>query len=172
MFHACSRTGINHLRTITIELLLLFNMKCCLLVHCLKHPPQVTTCYVILYTSSVNLYGYCGDHMVLTRHQSVSLARFHGFLSNKQSQDSDVKDDRFKQPLSNNATFLIPFWCLFLFFSDKYLPGHRRHPLPLTTMAQFGGQKNPPWATQFAATAVSQPGHSGQSLDLNSLHCK
>ncbi|XP_043912093.1 cell division cycle and apoptosis regulator protein 1 [Protopterus annectens] len=24
-------------------------------------------------------------------------------------------------------------------------------------MAQFGGQKNPPWATQFAATAVSQP---------------
>lgn len=39
-------------------------------------------------------------------------------------------------------------------------------------MAQFGGQKNPPWATQFAATAVSQPGHSGQSLDLNSLHCK
>lgn len=37
-------------------------------------------------------------------------------------------------------------------------------------MAQFGGQKNPPWATQFAATAVSQPGHSGQSLDLNSLH--
>ena len=39
-------------------------------------------------------------------------------------------------------------------------------------MAQFGGQKNPPWATQFAATAVSQPGHSGQSIDLNSLHCK
>lgn len=39
-------------------------------------------------------------------------------------------------------------------------------------MAQFGGQKNPPWATQFAATAVSQPGHSGQSLDLNSLHCE
>ncbi|KAK2896512.1 hypothetical protein QQF64_005989 [Cirrhinus molitorella] len=38
-------------------------------------------------------------------------------------------------------------------------------------MAQFGGQKNPPWAAQFAATAVSQPGHSGQSLDLNSLHC-
>ncbi|KAK1905985.1 Cell division cycle and apoptosis regulator protein 1 [Dissostichus eleginoides] len=37
-------------------------------------------------------------------------------------------------------------------------------------MAQFGGQKNPPWATQFAATAVSQPGHSGQPLDLNSLH--
>uniref|UniRef100_A0A8B9LDK9 Cell division cycle and apoptosis regulator protein 1 n=1 Tax=Astyanax mexicanus TaxID=7994 RepID=A0A8B9LDK9_ASTMX len=37
-------------------------------------------------------------------------------------------------------------------------------------MAQFGGQKNPPWAAQFAATAVSQPGHSGQSLDLNSLH--
>ncbi|XP_056147667.1 cell division cycle and apoptosis regulator protein 1 isoform X2 [Lampris incognitus] len=37
-------------------------------------------------------------------------------------------------------------------------------------MAQFGGQKNPPWATQFAATAVSQPGHSGQSLDLSSLH--
>uniref|UniRef100_A0A3B4A6A0 Cell division cycle and apoptosis regulator protein 1 n=1 Tax=Periophthalmus magnuspinnatus TaxID=409849 RepID=A0A3B4A6A0_9GOBI len=36
-------------------------------------------------------------------------------------------------------------------------------------MAQFGGQKNPPWATQFAATAVSQPGHSGQSLDLNTL---
>lgn len=25
-------------------------------------------------------------------------------------------------------------------------------------MAQFGGQKNPPWATQFTATAVSQPG--------------
>uniref|UniRef100_A0A8C9NFG7 Uncharacterized protein n=1 Tax=Serinus canaria TaxID=9135 RepID=A0A8C9NFG7_SERCA len=24
-------------------------------------------------------------------------------------------------------------------------------------MAQFGGQKNPPWATQFTATAVSQP---------------
>lgn len=39
-------------------------------------------------------------------------------------------------------------------------------------MAQFGGQKNPPWAAQFAATAVSQPGHSGQSIDLNSLHCK
>ncbi len=39
-------------------------------------------------------------------------------------------------------------------------------------MAQFGGQKNPPWATQFATTAVSQPGHSGQSLDLNSLHCE
>lgn len=39
-------------------------------------------------------------------------------------------------------------------------------------MAQFGGQKNPPWATQFAATAVSQPGHSGQSLDLSSLHCE
>lgn len=39
-------------------------------------------------------------------------------------------------------------------------------------MAQFGGQKNPPWATQFAGPAVSQPGHSGQSLDLNSLHCK
>lgn len=39
-------------------------------------------------------------------------------------------------------------------------------------MAQFGGQKNPPWAAQFAATAVSQPGHSAQSLDLNSLHCK
>lgn len=39
-------------------------------------------------------------------------------------------------------------------------------------MAQFGGQKNPPWATQFAPTAVSQPGHSGQSLDLNSLHCE
>ncbi|XP_023678342.1 cell division cycle and apoptosis regulator protein 1 [Paramormyrops kingsleyae] len=37
-------------------------------------------------------------------------------------------------------------------------------------MAQFGGQKNPPWAAQFAATAVSQPGHSGQPLDLNSLH--
>ncbi|XP_076830454.1 cell division cycle and apoptosis regulator protein 1 [Brachyhypopomus gauderio] len=37
-------------------------------------------------------------------------------------------------------------------------------------MAQFGGQKNPPWAAQFAATAVSQPGHSQQSLDLNSLH--
>uniref|UniRef100_A0A672L9Z6 Cell division cycle and apoptosis regulator protein 1 n=1 Tax=Sinocyclocheilus grahami TaxID=75366 RepID=A0A672L9Z6_SINGR len=37
-------------------------------------------------------------------------------------------------------------------------------------MAQFGGQKNPPWAAQFATTAVSQPGHSGQSLDLNSLH--
>ncbi|XP_038148900.1 cell division cycle and apoptosis regulator protein 1 isoform X2 [Cyprinodon tularosa] len=37
-------------------------------------------------------------------------------------------------------------------------------------MAQFGGQKNPPWANQFAATSVSQPGHSGQSLDLNSLH--
>nr|XP_009305515.1 cell division cycle and apoptosis regulator protein 1 isoform X3 [Danio rerio] len=37
-------------------------------------------------------------------------------------------------------------------------------------MAQFGGQKNPPWAAQFAATAVSQPGHTGQSLDLNSLH--
>ncbi|XP_039593709.1 cell division cycle and apoptosis regulator protein 1 [Polypterus senegalus] len=34
-------------------------------------------------------------------------------------------------------------------------------------MAQFGGQKNPPWAAQFAATAVSQP---GQSLDINSLH--
>lgn len=39
-------------------------------------------------------------------------------------------------------------------------------------MAQFGGQKNPPWATQFAATAVSQSGHTGQSLDLNSLHCE
>lgn len=39
-------------------------------------------------------------------------------------------------------------------------------------MAQFGGQKNPPWAAQFAATAVSQPGHSAQSLDLNSLHCE
>ena len=39
-------------------------------------------------------------------------------------------------------------------------------------MAQFGGQKNPPWATQFATGAVSQPGHSGQSLDLNSLHCE
>ncbi|XP_015799866.3 cell division cycle and apoptosis regulator protein 1 [Nothobranchius furzeri] len=37
-------------------------------------------------------------------------------------------------------------------------------------MAQFGGQKNPPWASPFATTAVSQPGHSGQSLDLNSLH--
>ncbi|XP_055025873.2 cell division cycle and apoptosis regulator protein 1 [Misgurnus anguillicaudatus] len=37
-------------------------------------------------------------------------------------------------------------------------------------MAQFGGQKNPPWAAQFATTAVSQPGHSGQSIDLNSLH--
>lgn len=43
---------------------------------------------------------------------------------------------------------------------------------PDWVMAQFGGQKNPPWATQFAATAVSQPGHSGQSLDLNSLHCE
>ncbi|XP_030626821.1 cell division cycle and apoptosis regulator protein 1 [Chanos chanos] len=28
-------------------------------------------------------------------------------------------------------------------------------------MAQFGGQKNPPWAAQFAATAVSQPGALG-----------
>ncbi|XP_062852153.1 cell division cycle and apoptosis regulator protein 1 [Trichomycterus rosablanca] len=37
-------------------------------------------------------------------------------------------------------------------------------------MAQFGGQKNPPWAAQFTATAVSQPGHTGQSIDLNSLH--
>lgn len=27
-----------------------------------------------------------------------------------------------------------------------------------SAMAQFGGQKNPPWATQFTATAVSQPG--------------
>nr|XP_057920444.1 cell division cycle and apoptosis regulator protein 1 [Doryrhamphus excisus]XP_057920445.1 cell division cycle and apoptosis regulator protein 1 [Doryrhamphus excisus] len=36
-------------------------------------------------------------------------------------------------------------------------------------MAQFGGQKNPPWATQFAATAVSQTGHTSQSLDIN-LH--
>ncbi|MGH0159783.1 UNVERIFIED_CONTAM: hypothetical protein FKN15_065792 [Acipenser sinensis] len=34
-------------------------------------------------------------------------------------------------------------------------------------MAQFGGQKNPPWAAQFAASAVSQ---QGQSLDMNSLH--
>ena len=39
-------------------------------------------------------------------------------------------------------------------------------------MAQCGGQKNPPWAAQFAATVVSQPGHSGQSLDLNSIHCE
>lgn len=45
-------------------------------------------------------------------------------------------------------------------------------PKPERVMAQFGGQKNPPWATQFAATAVSQPGHSGQSLDLSSLHCE
>ncbi|KYO42474.1 cell division cycle and apoptosis regulator protein 1 [Alligator mississippiensis] len=29
-------------------------------------------------------------------------------------------------------------------------------------MAQFGGQKNPPWATQFTATAVSQPAALGQ----------
>lgn len=29
---------------------------------------------------------------------------------------------------------------------------------PALAMAQFGGQKNPPWATQFTATAVSQPG--------------
>ncbi|TRY60789.1 hypothetical protein DNTS_032221 [Danionella cerebrum] len=37
-------------------------------------------------------------------------------------------------------------------------------------MAQFGGQKNPPpWAAQFAATAVSQPGHSAQTMDLNTL---
>lgn len=57
--------------------------------------------------------------MVLTRHQAVSLARFHGFLSNKQSQDDDVKADVFKQPLSNNATFLIPFWCLFLFLATN-----------------------------------------------------
>ncbi|XP_015672149.1 cell division cycle and apoptosis regulator protein 1 [Protobothrops mucrosquamatus] len=28
-------------------------------------------------------------------------------------------------------------------------------------MAQFGGQKNPPWATQFTATAVSQPAPLG-----------
>ncbi|XP_010712587.1 cell division cycle and apoptosis regulator protein 1 isoform X5 [Meleagris gallopavo] len=28
-------------------------------------------------------------------------------------------------------------------------------------MAQFGGQKNPPWATQFTATAVSQPAALG-----------
>ncbi|XP_058877463.1 cell division cycle and apoptosis regulator protein 1-like isoform X2 [Acipenser ruthenus] len=34
-------------------------------------------------------------------------------------------------------------------------------------MAQFGGQKNPPWAAQFAGSAVSQ---QGQSLDMNSLH--
>lgn len=39
-------------------------------------------------------------------------------------------------------------------------------------MAQFGGQKNPPWATQFAATSVSQQGHSVPTLDLNSLHCE
>uniref|UniRef100_A0A8C1L9H4 Cell division cycle and apoptosis regulator protein 1 n=1 Tax=Cyprinus carpio TaxID=7962 RepID=A0A8C1L9H4_CYPCA len=31
-------------------------------------------------------------------------------------------------------------------------------------MAQFGGQKNPPWAAQFAATAVSQPGVQQPSL--------
>ncbi|XP_056350352.1 cell division cycle and apoptosis regulator protein 1 isoform X3 [Oenanthe melanoleuca] len=30
-----------------------------------------------------------------------------------------------------------------------------------STMAQFGGQKNPPWATQFTATAVSQPAALG-----------
>lgn len=39
-------------------------------------------------------------------------------------------------------------------------------------MAQFGGQKNPPWATQFTNTAVSQSGHSGPPLDLNNLHCE
>lgn len=49
---------------------------------------------------------------------------------------------------------------------------NRNHLSSDWVMAQFGGQKNPPWATQFAATAVSQPGHSGQSLDLNSLHCE
>ncbi|KAI1231633.1 hypothetical protein IHE44_0007710 [Lamprotornis superbus] len=30
-----------------------------------------------------------------------------------------------------------------------------------SAMAQFGGQKNPPWATQFTATAVSQPAALG-----------
>uniref|UniRef100_A0A3B3WGG9 Cell division cycle and apoptosis regulator protein 1 n=1 Tax=Poecilia mexicana TaxID=48701 RepID=A0A3B3WGG9_9TELE len=33
-------------------------------------------------------------------------------------------------------------------------------------MAQFGGQKNPPWATQFAATAVSQPALGVQQPSL------
>ncbi|EDL32077.1 cell division cycle and apoptosis regulator 1, isoform CRA_c, partial [Mus musculus] len=32
---------------------------------------------------------------------------------------------------------------------------------PPCIMAQFGGQKNPPWATQFTATAVSQPAALG-----------
>jgi hypothetical protein len=31
-------------------------------------------------------------------------------------------------------------------------------------MAQFGGQKNPPWATQFTATAVSQPGQAPEHV--------
>uniref|UniRef100_A0A452RPL2 Cell division cycle and apoptosis regulator protein 1 n=1 Tax=Ursus americanus TaxID=9643 RepID=A0A452RPL2_URSAM len=31
-------------------------------------------------------------------------------------------------------------------------------------MAQFGGQKNPPWATQFTATAVSQPGQATEHM--------
>uniref|UniRef100_A0A8C0LUM1 Cell division cycle and apoptosis regulator protein 1 n=1 Tax=Canis lupus dingo TaxID=286419 RepID=A0A8C0LUM1_CANLU len=31
-------------------------------------------------------------------------------------------------------------------------------------MAQFGGQKNPPWATQFTATAVSQPGQAPEHM--------
>uniref|UniRef100_A0A8C1N1V7 Cell division cycle and apoptosis regulator protein 1 n=1 Tax=Cyprinus carpio TaxID=7962 RepID=A0A8C1N1V7_CYPCA len=33
-------------------------------------------------------------------------------------------------------------------------------------MAQFGGQKNPPWAAQFAATAVSQPALGVQQPSL------
>ncbi|OWK06288.1 BCAP29 [Cervus elaphus hippelaphus] len=34
-------------------------------------------------------------------------------------------------------------------------------PLSPFVMAQFGGQKNPPWATQFTATAVPQPAALG-----------
>lgn len=36
---------------------------------------------------------------------------------------------------------------------------------PSFIMAQFGGQKNPPWATQFTATAVSQPGQATEHMD-------
>lgn len=66
----------------------------------------------------------------------------------------------------------IVIQCIFLWLVTSIGLVSRNHLSSDWVMAQFGGQKNPPWATQFAATAVSQPGHSGQSLDLNSLHCE
>lgn len=52
--------------------------------------------------------------MVLTQ-QTVLRARFHAFLSHEQSQNSEVKADTFKLSLSNNATDIILFWCIFCF---------------------------------------------------------